>query len=190
MKKFLILVLTMVLALAFVACKGDDGKQPKDQSSSKVSSEESSSAESASSEEAKKEDGKDDKKDAKDDKKDEPKSVKADSVDNLFVLIDQAIKSGKIKKVEALYDKQSQAKLDNARKLMGTIAAGLHAQINYEVKNHGKHKGKTQVVKKAGNTVDVKWPSGKVTTKIAVKKVNGEYRIDLLKSPGADLLSM
>ncbi len=161
MKKGIAFILGLVLVLSVVSCGKDEktGDDAKDKTKTEV----------------------------KADEKKKVVEVKADSIDNLFVILDKAIKSGSLKKARKLYDAKSNKKLSAAIQLMGDTS-GLDAQIKYEVGNKGKFSASIKVISKTGNSVNIKWPSGKTTSGIAVVKKGGVYKINLMKSPGGELL--
>jgi len=166
MKKSIVFLLSVVLTLSVVSC----GKSEKTNDNAKGE---------------KKTEVKADEKKVEDKKV----SVKADNIANLFVILDKAIKNGSLKEARKLYDAKSNKKLSAAIKLMGDTS-GLDAQIKFEVNNKGKYSTPLKVVSKKGGKVTVKWPSGKTTAGIAVIKKGGIYKINLMKSPGADLIDM
>lgn len=160
MKRLLIVLLAGMLALSFIAC----GKGDKEQGTA-------GTAGTAPQDK---------------DQKVEDKKIEPDSVDNLFLVLDQAIKKGELAKAKALFTPASIAKInnpDNAAFLGDT----LYGQIQFEIKSRFQNKAKAIKAAGAGMTRTVVWPSAKTTT-VAVEKVGTLYKLDLVKSTGGDSL--
>ena len=116
-----------------------------------------------------------------------PQVTKADTVENLFALLDEAIKAGDLNKARSLYDATSREKLATADPALA--ATTVDGSIIFEIENRASHTGRSQV-SGSGNTVDVTFPSGQKVDGVVVTKVGGEYRIDVVNSPDGDLLDL
>lgn len=126
--------------------------------------------------------------DKKDDGKDKEEVVKAaDTVENLFKLLDKAIKKGDEAAVKGLYDATSVAKLKAADPAL--VGETVHGTLQNEIKVRGQNKGAIKIDKKTETTATVKLPSGKIL-EVQLKKVDKLYKIDVLKSAGGEMLEM
>ena len=166
MKRILVFLLAALLAFSMISC----GKSSSD----------------AAGKKDKTADSKTGKKDDKDKKKDEEKKVVPDSVDNMFICLDKAIKKGHFTKAKALFTPGSLKKIkdpDSADFLGET----LYGQIKYEVNNRFRFKTRKLKAKGKGLVRSVVWPSGKVS-KVTVQKIGKYYKMNIMKSTGGDNL--
>jgi hypothetical protein len=111
---------------------------------------------------------------------------KADTLENLFTLLDQAIKTGDINKARALYDATSQDKVKTADPALA--ASTVDGQILFEIENRASYRNASVKVSGSGDKVNVTFPSGKEISGVSIKKVGSEFRIDVVNSPDGDLL--
>ena len=167
MKKICVYLMIAVLAVSFIAC-GKDGKDGKTGSTGTAM------------------DAKDGQKDGQDAKKPEDKKIEPTTVDNLFKVLDKAIKDGQFAKARALFTPASLAKISNPDSA-DFLGDTLYGQIQFEVKNRYRFKKNDIQAAGAGMTRKVTWPSKKVTT-VAVQKVGKFYKLDIMKSSGGDSL--
>ena len=115
----------------------------------------------------------------------EAEELSADTVEGLFSLLDQAIKSGDINQARALYDSETLGKLETADPAL--VESTVDGPIMDEIESRAEHGGSVQV-SGSGDSVEVTFPSGRVISDIAVKQEGGEYKLDVYNSPDGDLL--
>jgi len=115
--------------------------------------------------------------------------INTSTINKLISTLSVAIKLNRKKVLFVLYDKKSIKAINfNMKNGLGT-AGTIDEKIHDEIEKRKSSKGNLKIIRKRGNYVLLRWPSGK-TFGLTLNKTKSGYRIDVINSSGGDILKV